>query len=150
MQGRLVDEVGEVGAAHPRSAAGHHREVDVRADPLVLAVDLQDRQPLFEVGKGDDDLAVEAARPQQRRVKDVGPVGRRHHDDALGRLEAVHFGQHLVEGLLPLVVAAAQPCSTLAADGVDLVDENDRRCLLTGALEQVTHPGGADARRTFP
>ena len=149
MEGGLVHQVGEVGAAHARSTARDNCEVDVGADPFVLAVDLQDRQALFEVGERHDDLAVEAAGPEQRRVKDVRPVGRRHHDDALGRLEAVHFGQHLVEGLLPLVVAATEPSPTLAPDGVDLVDENDRRCLLTGALEQVAHPGGADPDEHF-
>ncbi len=108
-------------------------------------MDLQDRQALLEVGEGDDDLAVEAARPQQGGVEDVGAVRRRDDDDALGRIEAVHLVQHLVEGLLALVVAAAEPGPALAADGVDLVHEDDGRCLLAGRLEQVPDPAGADA-----
>ena len=137
VQGRLVDQVGQVGAAHPGRAPRHHPQVDVGRDPLVLAVHGQDRQALLQVGERHHDLAVEAARPQQGRVEDVGPVGRRHHDHALGRLEAVHLGQHLVERLLALVVAAAETGAPLAADGVDLVDENDRRRLLARRLEQV-------------
>ena len=66
-------------------------------------------------------------------------------DDALGRLEAVHLGQHLVEGLLPLVVAAAEAGAALAADRVDLVDEDDGPALLAGRLEQVADPARADA-----
>ena len=62
VQRRLVDQVGQVGAAHARGAAGDQLEVDVGAHPLVLAVDLEDRQPLVEVGERDHDLAVEAAR----------------------------------------------------------------------------------------
>ena len=120
-------------------------EVDVGAHPLVPAVDLQDRQALFEVGERDDDLAVEPAGAQQRRVEDVGAVGRRHDDDALGGVEAVHLREHLVERLLALVVAAAETGAALAADRVDLVDEDDRGRLLAGGLEEVAHPARADA-----
>ena len=62
------------------------------------------------------DLAVEAARTQQRRVEDVGPVGGGHHDDAEVGLEAVHLDQQLVQRLLALVVAAAQAGAAVAAD----------------------------------
>ena len=134
----------------PGRAPGHELEVDVGADALVPAVDLQDRQALLEVGEGDHDLAVEAARPQQGGVQDVGPVGGGDHDHALGRVEAVHLREHLVEGLLPLVVAAAEPGAALAADGVDLVDEDDGRGLLAGGLEEVADPAGARRRRTSP
>ena len=102
-------------------------------------MDLQDREALLELGHRHDDLTVEAARAQQRGVEDVGPVRRRHHHDALGGLEAVHLGEHLVEGLLTLVVPTTEPGAALAADRVDLVDEDDRPAELAGLLEQVTH-----------
>ena len=145
VQRRLVDQVGQVGAAHAGRAPGHDAEVDVGRHALALAVDREDGQPLLEVGQRHHDLAVEAARPQQRRVQDVGPVRRRDHHDALGRVEAVHLREHLVERLLALVVAAAEAGAALAADGVDLVDEDDGRRLLAGRLEEVAHPAGADA-----
>ena len=102
-------------------------------------------EALVELGQRHDDLAVEAAGAQQRGVEDVGPVGGRHHHDALGGLEAVHLGEHLVERLLALVVAAAEAGAALAADGVDLVDEDDRPAELAGRLEQVADAAGADA-----
>ena len=145
VQRRLVDEVGQVGPAHAGRAPRHHAEVDVVGHALALAVHLEDGQALLEVGQRHHDLAVEAARPQQRRVQDVGPVRRRDHHDALGGVEAVHLREHLVEGLLALVVAAAEAGAALAADGVDLVDEDDGRRLLARRLEQVAHPAGADA-----
>ena len=58
-------------------------------------------------------------------------------------IEAVHLGQQLVEGLLPLVVGDEGGPPTLA-DGVDLVDEDDGRGPLPGVGEQVPHPGGPD------
>jgi hypothetical protein len=105
----------------------------------------QDGEALLVLGQGHHDLAVEAAGAQQGRVEDVGPVGGRDHDDALGGLEAVHLVEHLVEGLLALVVATAEAGAALAADGVDLVDEDDGPAQLAGRLEQVAHAAGADA-----
>ncbi len=141
----LVDEVRQIGSAHPRGAPGDDGEVDVGADPLVLAVDPEDREALFEIGKGNDDLAVEAPGTEQGGVEDVRTVRGGHDHDALGRIESVHLREHLVEGLLTFVVPAAEAGTALAADRVDLVDEDDRRSLLAGGLEEVTNPAGADS-----
>jgi len=46
-------------------------------------------------------------------------------DHAVVRLEAVHLDQELVQGLLALVVAPAQAGAAMAADRVDLIDEDD-------------------------
>ena len=53
---------------------------------------------------GDDHLAVKPPRPQQGRVQGLGPVGGRHHHHPGGRIEPVHLGQHLVQGLIPLII----------------------------------------------
>ena len=69
-------------------------------------VHLEDLGAALDVGRGHHDGPVEPAGPQQRRVEDLRPVGGGDHDDALGAGEAVHLGEDLVEGLLPLVVTA--------------------------------------------
>ena len=97
------------------------------------------------VGPVDDDLPVEAARAQQRRVEDVGPVRRGDQDDVVLHLEAVHLDEQLVQRLLALVVAAAEAGAAVAADGVDLVHEDDARRRLLRLLEQVAHARRADA-----
>ena len=97
------------------------------------------------VGPVEDDLAVEAARAQQRRVEDVGPVGGGDDDHVGVGVEAVHLDQDLVERLLALVVAAAEAGAALAADRVDLVDEDDAGRVALGLVEQVAHAAGADA-----
>ncbi len=114
-------------------------------DRLAPRVDLEDLGAAREVGGVDADLAVEAARAQQRRVEDVGSVGRRDQDDSTAHVESVHLDQQLVEGLLALVVAAAHAGAAVASDGVDLVDEHDGRGVLLGLLEQVADAAGADA-----
>ena len=83
--------------------------------------------------------------PQQGRVEDVGAVGGGDQDDVVLRLEAVHLDEELVERLLALVVAAAEAGAAVAADGVDLVDEDDAGRVLLGLLEEVAHAAGADA-----
>jgi hypothetical protein len=95
--------------------------------------------------QADGDLAVEAAGAQERRVEDVGAVGGGDDDDRRVLLEAVHLREDLVEGLLALVVPAADAGAAATADGVELVDEDDRRARLARLLEQVAHAAGADA-----
>ena len=143
--GRLVDQVGEVGAGEARRAAGEVVEVDRLVERLALDVDVEDLAPALDVGAVEDDLAVEAARAQERGVEDVGAVGGGDDDDVRVRVEAVHLDQDLVQGLLALVVRAAEPGAALPADRVDLVDEDDARAVALGLLEQVAHAAGADA-----
>ena len=110
-------------------------------------MDLKDLHPAGAVGRLDRHPPVEASGPEKRRIQDLGPVGRAENDDGLGGLEAVHLGKDLIEGLLPLIVGTRDTCRALAraSDGVQLIDEDDRRGGLLGLREQVTHTGRADA-----
>ena len=144
-QRRLVDEVGQVGAGEARRLRGQRVHVDVLVDRLAARVHLEDLLAARAVRAVDDDLPVEAARAQQRRVEDVRAVGGGDEDDVVLHLEAVHLDEQLVERLLALVVAAAEAGAAVAADRVDLVDEDDAGRVLLGLLEQVAHARGADA-----
>ena len=61
----------------------------------------------------------------------------------------VHLDQQLVERLLALVVTAAKTSATMAADGVDFVDEDDAGGILLGLLEHVADTACADADEHF-
>ena len=143
--GGLVDEVREVGAGEARRLARDAFDIDALVERLALGVDPQDLGPAPDVGAVEDDLAVEAARAQERRVEDVRPVRGGDDDHVRVRVEAVHLDQDLVEGLLALVVRAAETGATLAADRVDLVDEDDARGVALGLVEEVAHAARADA-----
>ena len=145
--GRLVEEAGEVGAGHADGRARDRREVDVGGQRLAARVHLKDVEPALLVGQLEADGAIEAAGPQQRRVEDVGAVRRADDDDALGRGEAVDLGEQLVERLALLLGRAARrrPARAPAADGVELVDEDDRGRVFARVLEEVAHAAGADA-----
>ena len=89
------------------------------------------------------DLPIETTGAQQRRIEYVRAIGGGDQDHAVIRLEAVHLDQQLVQRLLALVVTAAEPGAAMPAHGVDLVDEDDARCVGLPLLEEVAH-----ARRT--
>ena len=144
-QGSFVDQVGEIGSGEAGRPAGQNPQLDVGTQRLALGVDLEDPFPTEEIGGIDHDLAVEAPGPEQGRIEDVGPVGGGDDDDAVVGVEAVEFHQELVEGLLTFVVPATEAGTAMTADGIDFVDEHDRRSMALGLLEQISNSGGADA-----
>src|SRR3546814_7046675 len=75
----------------------------------------------------------------------VRPVGGGDDDDAFIGVKAVHLHQKLVQRLLALVIAVAQPCAAMTSHGVDFVDEDDARRILLRLFEHVAHAGRADA-----
>jgi hypothetical protein len=144
-KGGLVDHVGQVGSTEARGSASEDVEVYVFGHGDFLGVDLEDLFAATDVGTIDDDAAIEAAGAEERRVEDVGAVGGGDEDDAVVGLEAVHLDQELVEGLLALVVSAAEACAAVTAYSVDLVDEDDAGGVLLTLLEEVADAGCADA-----
>ena len=86
-----------------------------------------------------DDLSVETSGTQQSRVKDIAAVCRRHYDNGVVLGKAVHFNKELVQGLLALVMTAAETRASLTSYCVDLINEDDRRSFLLRLLEQVAH-----------
>ena len=110
---------------------------------------VEDLVAAADVGQRHHHLAVEAARTQQSWVENVGTVRRGDHDHVGAGVEAVHLDEHLVEGLLAFVIAAAEACAALAADRIDFVNEDDAGLVLLGGLEHVAHAGCAHADEHF-
>ena len=144
-EGGLVDEVADVGAREADGGAGKPVEIDVGGKWHVSRVHLEEGQAGLLVGAIDRHVAVKAARPQERGIEHVGPIGGGEHDHTLRLAEAVHLGEDLVERLLSLVVAAAEAGTADAAHGVDLVHEQDRGRGVFRSLEHVAHPRRAHA-----
>ena len=122
---------------------------DVGRQRHLAHMHFQDLLAADHVRVGHHDLAVEAARTQQRRIEHVRPVGGGDQDDAFIGLEAVHLDEQLVQRLLALVVAAAEAGAAMAADRVDFVDEDDAGRVLLRLLEHVAHAARADADEHF-
>ena len=105
-QGGLVDDVGQLCTGSAGGHAGHLVEVHILGDLDLLGVDLQNILAALQIRQLHRHAAVEAAGTGQRGVQRLGAVGGRQNDDAVVALKAVHLGEQLVQGLLPLVVAA--------------------------------------------
>jgi len=112
-------------------------------------VHTQDFLTADDIGVRHDHMTIESARAQKRGIEHVGTVGRSDQDHALVGFKAVHLHQQLVECLLALVIASAEPGAAMASDRVDFVDKDDAGCILLGLLEHVAHAACADADEHF-
>jgi hypothetical protein len=149
VEGGLVHQVGQVGAGQARRAAPEHGKIDVVAQRNLLGVHAQDGFAALHVGAAHHHAAVETAGAQQGGVEHVGAVGGGHQDYALVGFEAVHLHQQLVEGLLALIVPAAEAGAAMPSHGVDFIDEDDAGGVFLALLEQIAHAAGAHAHEHF-
>jgi hypothetical protein len=108
---RFVHQVGEISARKSGRSSRHHVEIHVRRERLAAPVDSQDGGTLRVARQRNLHGPVEASRPQQRLVEDLGSVGRGYDDDPGAWLEPVHFREQLVECLLALMIPPTRPVS---------------------------------------
>ncbi len=145
-QGRLVAHVGNVGAGESGSLLCQEVHIKAGGQLDFAQMHLEYGQALLELGQIHVNLAVKAAGTHQGAVQHVGTVGCGQHYHAGVGAEAVHLGEQLVEGVLPLVVGReADILAAGASHGVDFVYEHYAGGLLLGLAEQVAHAGGAHA-----
>ena len=145
----LIDQVGQVGTGEARAPTRDDFRPHVGSNRHLAHVHVEDLLATADIRQRHDNLAVETTRTHQGRIKHVGTVGSSHHDDALAGFKAVHFHQQLVQGLLTLVVTAAQTSTTLATDRVDLVNEDDTWRMLFRVFEHVANTGRTDTDKHF-
>ena len=86
---------------------------------------------------------IEATRPSDRGVEHVFPVRRRHPHDAFAARHAIHLDEQLVQR--QVFLARAVRATALAADGVELVDEDDAASEGPRFRREVAHAARADA-----
>ena len=110
---------------------------------------LEDRFATAHIWTIEHNAPVKTAGAQQGRVKDIRAVGGGHDDDVGIGIKAIHFNQHLVQGLLALIMAAAQAGAALAADRINFIDKHDAGGMALGLVKQVAHAAGADADKHF-
>ena len=108
---RLVTDVREVGAGQAGCLASDRLEVDVGPERLAARVHGENLAPALEIGRLDQDLAVEAARAQQGRIEVLQPVRGGHHDHLVARPEAVQLDEQLVQRLILLAVERVARCA---------------------------------------
>ena len=134
---RLLAEEGEVGADEAVRDVGETRDIDVVRDPHRPRVDAQDRLPPVSVGRIDRELPVEAARTAQSAIDHVRYVGGCDDDHLPPALQPIHQSQELGDDPL---LHVAEDFRALWGDGVNLIDEDDRRRLPLSHLEELAQP----------
>ena len=148
-QGGLIDQIGKIGTGEAGRATRDHARVNITRQRHVAHMDLEDFLAADNVGIADHDFAVEPARTHQRRIEHVGTIGRGDQDHAFIGLEPVHLDEKLVQSLFALIIAAANTGTARAANGIDLVDEDDAGRILLGLFEHVADAAGADTDEHF-
>ena len=138
----LRADVAHVGAVEAVGELDDGLPVDVAALGDGLRMDLEDLQPLRFVWFGNLDLAIQPAGTEEGGIQDVGTVGRHDHLDLPLLLEAVHLVEQLHEGALDLAVSAGALREAAAADGVDLVHEDDAGLMVLGEAEHLSDDAG--------
>mmetsp|Transcript_32540 Transcript_32540/g.85517 ORF Transcript_32540/g.85517 Transcript_32540/m.85517 type:complete len:316 (+) Transcript_32540:1383-2330(+) len=133
-----VHQVRQVGPREARCRTRNCLEVDRLVQWHRLGIQLQDLLATGDVGQRHGHAVVEAAGADERAVERLGEVGRREYDHACVLLEPIHFHEELVEGHLHRLLVlriAVRP------NGVDLIDEDDRRRVGLRILEDLPQTG---------
>src|SRR5579883_2554712 len=125
----FVQQISEVSAGEAGSLLGKRVQRDVRFQWLAFHMHLEDRNASANIGP----------------IKHVGAVRRCDHDHIGVRVKAIHLDKDLVQRLLAFVVGAAQPGSTLTANRINLIDEDDAGAIAFSLLEEVAHAARANA-----
>ena len=113
-QARTADDVLEVRTRKTVGTVGQTIEIDIRRQRHLLRLDAEDAATAGLVRHADIDEFVESAGTQQRRIDQVGAVGRADHDDRLQLLQPVHLGQDRVDDTLGYLRFAGTSCRARA------------------------------------
>lgn len=106
-------------------------------------MDFENVRSAVQVGQPELDLSVQASGTHQCRIESVGPI-RCHQDfDVSAGIKAVQLVDQLQHCSLDLVVAAGAVVEPGAANGVDLIEEDQARLLGARHFEQLAHHPGA-------
>mmetsp|Transcript_10482 Transcript_10482/g.31322 ORF Transcript_10482/g.31322 Transcript_10482/m.31322 type:complete len:435 (+) Transcript_10482:1339-2643(+) len=109
-------------------------QVSLGREAHLLGLGAQDREAARRVGRGQRQLAVEPAKPAQRRVDGAGPRRGCEDDDALVGLHPVEQGEQLRHD--PLLELALRLVA-LWCERVQLVDEDDGGRVGLGLLKHL-------------
>ena len=144
---RFIKQVGQISASEARGAASDRFEAHIGSEFLVAGMHLEDGEPAFDIRGIHLNLAVETTRAHQGRIEHIGTVRGRDDNDAAVSLEAIHFGEQLVEGLLAFVITATDTSAALPSDRIDFIDEDQAGAVFLGPLEKIAHPTGAHTHK---
>ncbi len=148
-QGGLVDQIGEIRARKTGRTTGNNARVHIRCQRHFPHMYTQDFLAPANIGVRHHDLPVKTTGSQQCGVQHIRAVGGGNKDNPFIAFKAVHFHQHLVQGLLALIIATAHASTTMAANGIDFVNKDNARSGFFALLKHVPHAGCTNTYEHF-
>ena len=103
-QRRFVHQVGQICTGEAWRTTSNQRSVNIITQRHTTHVNFQDLFTTTHIWQPHHHLAVKTARTQQRWVQYIRTVSRCDNDDAFVAFKTIHLNQHLVQGLLTLIV----------------------------------------------
>ena len=143
-QSRFVYQVRQVSAGKARRPTGDDLRINIRCGRHLAQMHLQDEFAPPNIGVRHDDLAVEPAGTQERRIEDVRTIRRGDEDHALVRLKTIHLDQQLIQCLLALIIAATKSGAAVPPNCIHFIDKQQTRRILLSLLEHIAHTASAD------
>ena len=105
-EGTFIDDVCKLSTGCTGSHSCDRVIIHIRIHPDLSSMNLENFLTSFEIRQLYRYTAVKPARTKQRRVQRFRTVGSRKNHDTIIGLEAIHFGQQLIQCLLPFIIAA--------------------------------------------
>ena len=105
-QSRFVTQISQVCPRHAGGTAGNNPGAYVLTQRDFAHVHIQNLFTTTNIGQCDVNLTVKTTWAQQGSIQNIGAVGSSDHNHTDVGLKPIHFHQHLVQGLLTLVITA--------------------------------------------
>ncbi|KAI6766385.1 hypothetical protein HG531_011607, partial [Fusarium graminearum] len=142
-QSSLVNDIGNVGTREARSESRQttNKVFLVFVGYNLVQVDLEDLLTTLHCRSIDEDVSIESSRSHQSLVQHIRSVSTSKDDHLFSSVEAIHFRKNLVQRRFTFVVTAKTLAALLsrATNGINLVDKDDARGVLTALGEQISY-----------
>ena len=138
----LSTNISHVGTIEVLADLGARLVVDRAALRDVLSVNLEDVEATRLVRQRNLNLTVKTTGTEQRGVESVGPICRHNGLDLSKVIETIELVEQLHERTLNFTIGRGTVVKSLAADSVDLIDENDARLIFLSVREHFTDDTG--------
>src|SRR5205085_11102623 len=83
----FVDDIRQIGTSETRSSASDNTYINSFIERYLSRVDLKNSFTTANIRTTHNYTSIKAARAEQRRIENVGPVGRSHQDHAVIRFK---------------------------------------------------------------
>ena len=143
---RFINHIGQIRAHGSGSSQGNGVKIHRLVQKHFLGVHFQNIHPSFQIRTVHNDPPVKPSRAQKRRIQDFRPVGGSQNQKSFGAVEAVHFRQQLIQGLLSLIVASVMGVPGFS-DSIDLIDKDNAGGAFLGLLKKVPDSGSSHAHK---